>query len=553
MRRTEENGSDSTVLIVDDKPEGLRLLSAILESRGYTVRTIPESTMVLPAVLSTPPDVVLLDILMPDMDGYAVCAELKKNEQTRDIPVIFISALNETVDKVKGFEVGGVDYISKPFFAEEVLARIGTHLTLRKAQRSLEIKNRELEKREAGYRRLVENHPGIIYSFSPAERGFRFVSGRVEKVLGYSSCDITANPSLWHGAVHPDDKGQLDRVLKGIKDGEDFAVEYRIRDRGGKWHWFHDRSIGRRMDTDDIVMEGMAMDVTEGKQVEEKLRESRHEYRRLLEEVCPFAMHYSRLPSGEVTYISPSVRNIMGLDPKQITGRRLQDIVRWESESIDALLSKSQGVVGHVDAEVSFYHMDGSLRTLGIIAHPVRDEAGNVTRINGMATDITDRKLIEREKDHINMILEAKVKERTFELEKLNTTLTVLLKQRGADKLEVEGKVLNNYKSLIKPFLGKLRERLIGKDHLNLLNTLETNMEEMVSSFSTNLSDPLRRLTPSEIQVAALVKQGLSNKEIAATLNNSVRTVTNHRSQIRKKLDIQNKRVNLRSLLTSMK
>ncbi len=119
------------ILIVDDIPTNLHLLSRILSKQGYKTRTAPDGPLALRSIELTPPDLILLDIMMPDMDGYTVCKELKASPQTKDIPIIFISALNETLDKVKAFEVGGVDYITKPFQEQEVLARVSNQLMQR--------------------------------------------------------------------------------------------------------------------------------------------------------------------------------------------------------------------------------------------------------------------------------------------------------------------------------------------------------------------------------------------------------------------------------------
>lgn len=128
----------ATILVVDDVPANLTLLAGILKEGGYRVRPFPRGAMALAAVEHDPPDLIMLDITMPEMDGYEVCRRLKAHSVLRDIPVIFISALSETMDKVKAFEVGGVDYVTKPFQMAEVLARITTHLKLRQYQRNLE-------------------------------------------------------------------------------------------------------------------------------------------------------------------------------------------------------------------------------------------------------------------------------------------------------------------------------------------------------------------------------------------------------------------------------
>ncbi len=135
--------SQVDLLIVDDKPANLRLLAAMLVEQGYKVRSAINGPLALTATRAAPPDMILLDINMPEMDGFEVCERLKADERTRDIPIIFISALDETADKVRAFTVGGVDYITKPFQLEEVLARVQTHLALRRLQKRLQDANKK--------------------------------------------------------------------------------------------------------------------------------------------------------------------------------------------------------------------------------------------------------------------------------------------------------------------------------------------------------------------------------------------------------------------------
>ncbi|MCP4539311.1 MAG: response regulator [Chloroflexi bacterium] len=134
-----------SILIVDDNPINVHLLSHMLEHQGYKIQTADSGHHALKSIRANPPDLILLDIMMPDMDGYEVCKQLKDVEQTRDTPIIFISALDATKNKIRGFEVGGVDYITKPFQFAEVLARVAIHLTLRNMQKKLEEQNLKLE------------------------------------------------------------------------------------------------------------------------------------------------------------------------------------------------------------------------------------------------------------------------------------------------------------------------------------------------------------------------------------------------------------------------
>ncbi|MEC4805633.1 MAG: diguanylate cyclase [Jaaginema sp. PMC 1079.18] len=133
------------ILVVDDRPNNLRLLSTMLLEQGYQVRKAIDAEMALTAIETAYPDLILLDILMPNMNGYELCQVLKERRDTRDIPIIFLSALEEPLDKVTAFEVGGADYISKPFQLEEVLARINYQLTIQRQRQELADNNQRLQ------------------------------------------------------------------------------------------------------------------------------------------------------------------------------------------------------------------------------------------------------------------------------------------------------------------------------------------------------------------------------------------------------------------------
>lgn len=137
------------ILIVDDTLENINLLATMLTEYGYKVRKALNGQLALMGVQTSPPDLILLDINMPEMNGYEVCKKLKESANTREIPVIFLSALDDVLDKVKAFSVGGVDYISKPFQFEEVLARVENHLTIQRLQNSINEQNLLLQKSEA--------------------------------------------------------------------------------------------------------------------------------------------------------------------------------------------------------------------------------------------------------------------------------------------------------------------------------------------------------------------------------------------------------------------
>lgn len=152
---------NKAVLVVDDNMANLQLLTTLLKRQGYILYQAQSGAEALEKVRSKPPDLILLDIKMPEMDGFEVCRRLKANNDTRDIPVIFISALQAIDDKIKGFTVGGVDYITKPFQIQEVLARVKTHLDICTLQQRLQQQNLQLQK-EIQARRAAEEELRLL-------------------------------------------------------------------------------------------------------------------------------------------------------------------------------------------------------------------------------------------------------------------------------------------------------------------------------------------------------------------------------------------------------
>ncbi len=176
------------ILVVDDTLANLQLLVGMLKERGYKPRVASGGELALQAVRSEPPDLILLDINMPDMDGYQVCEALKSDEKLKEIPVIFLSALNETSDKVKAFRAGGADYITKPFQFEEVDARVRTHLELRRQRLELKENNDRLRELE----RLRDNLTHMIV---------HDMRTPLTVILGAIGLMLSENPPQKEGAV----------------------------------------------------------------------------------------------------------------------------------------------------------------------------------------------------------------------------------------------------------------------------------------------------------------------------------------------------------------
>jgi two-component system, sensor histidine kinase and response regulator len=192
----EKNIKPPNILVVDDTPANLKVLTELLKEYQYKVRAVPSGKMALKAVALAPPDLILLDINMPEMNGYEVCHQLKQVPLYEHIPIIFISALDDIQDKVQAFKQGGVDYITKPFQIEEVHSRIKTHLTLGELQRELQEKNQRLEVQVTQLQKLENLRDNLMYMIVhdlriPLTGIVAYVSYLIENAKGFPKIYIT--------------------------------------------------------------------------------------------------------------------------------------------------------------------------------------------------------------------------------------------------------------------------------------------------------------------------------------------------------------------------
>ncbi|MEG4856773.1 diguanylate cyclase [Microcoleus sp. K1-B6] len=262
LDRTSDRVSDpatnyrGNILIVDDLPDNLRLLSRSLRRHGYKVRCATTGEMAIRAAQSPWTELILLDIKLPDLDGYEVCKQLKSNEQTTSIPIIFLSVLNETFNKVQGLAVGGVDYIAKPFQIEEVLARVETHLTIRRLQQSLQEQNlrllREMEERQRleaslfaekelaqvtlqsiGDAVITTNAQGNVRFFNPIAEQLTGWKAHEAKGLPLSTVFEIVNEVTRKPVQNPINKALLEKRIVGLanhtiliaRDGTEYAID----------------------------------------------------------------------------------------------------------------------------------------------------------------------------------------------------------------------------------------------------------------------------------------------------------------------------------------
>ena len=317
-------------------------------------------------------------------------------------------------------------------------------------------------------------------------------------------------------------------------------------------------------------------------QAKKDAKRAEEEKRVILDSLLEHVVHQDT--DMNVLWANQAACNSVGMTREDLIGRRCYEV--WpgrESTCEDCPVAKARDTgkpqrVEKMNPDGRWWYIEG---------YPVRDDSGDIVGMSEFALDITERKRAEdalrKAHDELEMRVEertarlsranaklklemaerkqaeealrereAALKTRTLELEEVNSALRVLMKRTKEDKKEVEENVSSNIKRLVAPYAEKLRKSGLGAKQIAYLNILESNLNDISSPFVRKLSSKYSRLTPSEIQIAQLVKDGETTKQIAKLLNLSLRTIESHRRSIRMKVGTKNKKANLRSLLLSM-
>lgn len=344
MRFNQTDKPDAlNVLVVDDTTANLKLLTEILADDGYVVRPATNGELALRSVKAKLPAIILLDVRMPDMDGYEVCRRLKADINTSHIPVIFISALDDEHSKVKGFEVGGVDFITKPFQKEEVLARVKTHINLRNIQLELELQKNmlveEIEKRKFAQEKLTESEEqyrttlygigdGVITTDDLCR--IKLMNQVAEQLTGWTQSE--AQGMILEEVfciINEQTRGKVEiPVRKVIREGivVGLANHTLLIAKDGTERPIADSGAPIRNEKGEIT--GVVLvfrDQTEERQAERALRKSEEKFRNIIE-LSPSGMYFYQLnDEGSLIFCgaNPSADRILGLDHKTLIGKTL--------------------------------------------------------------------------------------------------------------------------------------------------------------------------------------------------------------------------------------
>jgi len=369
---------------VDDNPDNLNVLKEILLQDGYRLHFARNGRQALNILDNHLPDLILMDILMPEIDGYDTCRRIKGREENRDIPVIFLSALEDPINKVRAFESGGVDYIVKPFDGREVRLRVDTHLQLKSAREALQNENMKLlqdfedtfEQAAVG---MVHADPGGTILL--ANRHLREMIGYGE-LRGRNLEDITCQ----------EDVSEDRRLMKELFNGrvESYVREKRYLRKDGSIFW--GRLTASRREGNSPRLIGVIEDISGQKESEQALRESEQFFRDVSGSMADWVWELDG--QGVFTYVSGNVKDVLGYTPEEMVGKAPFDFMDEEEKErlLPAFIRGRETQSAPLDIENWNRTKDGRRVCLLTNGVPVLNGRGELTGYRGVNKDITARK-----------------------------------------------------------------------------------------------------------------------------------------------------------------
>lgn len=589
------------IIVVDDDQTSLKLLNNILSACNYSIRLFVSGDLALRSIHTAKPDLILLDIRMPNMNGLELCQKLKRDEQLKDIPVIFLSAATDIADKIKAFQAGGVDYITKPFQTEEILARVATHLKLHSALNELQTISTELRNSEARYRSVLEDQTEIISRLLP-DGTFLFVNEVYCRLFGKSANELIGQ--RWQPVAHPDDVPMIEARLREMSpDNTVVTIENRVRLGNGDIHWMQFVNRGF-YDTDGTLKEiqSVGRDITKLKETELNLRES--------DEALQRAQSVARIGSftldnnTETSRISKETARLFDLGDKGVTS-----FAEWfarvhpdDQAAVETAWRNALKGKPYFDMTYRIV-VHGQTSWIRALVELRFDNQGQLAQATGTVQDISDLKQIEsnlRESDErLEMALAGSslvlwdwnIPERKVtvgnrwhellgysqdelgndeddwmnlihpnDLESFNKKLSSHLQGETACfesehrlrhkdghwvAVEARGKVTLRGKSnaplrMVGTILDVTQRKRLNEDGISLLKQIEALIRENSSPSPVKpvLSNAAEALTKRQRQILGLIAIGMTSAEIGKQLHLSTPTVISHRRNLMSKLDL---------------
>ncbi len=587
-------GKPLRVLIIEDSETDALLVIRLLKQGGYdpAYARVESLEAVRDALRQEKWDIILADYSMPGFSGIAALTLLK--EMGLDIPFIIVSGTIGEETAVEAMKAGAHDYIMKDNMkrlipaidrelqevvvrrerkqAEEALQRAHNNL-----ERLVEERTSELLMRNEQLREEIEQHRHTEVSLKESEEKYRsvvenvgigisLISPKMEILTlnkqmkkWFPRIDVSKRPICYKVFNDPPREGVCSYcpTCKTLQDGQVHESITETSAGDEIKNYLVIASPVKDMDGNIVAAIEMVDDITERKRAEGALRESERRLSDIID-FLPDATFAIDL-NGKVITWNRAIEEMTGVKASDMLGKGddeyalpfygirrpiLIDLVFLPDEvSVKKYrFVDKEGKVLMAEADVP---LKGERRVLWGKAGPLYDSRGNIIGAIESIRDITDRKRAEEALKKRERDLQAK----SQNLEELNTALKVLLRQREKDKDELEEKVLANVKQLVMPYIERLKRVCLKDKEADCISILESNLNDIISPFSHKLSSKYLNLTPKEIQIANLIKEGKTTKEIAELLNISSGTVEFHRENIRSKLNLKNKKDNLRSYL----
>ena len=391
------DNSQIKVLVVDDQPSNLRFLSKLLTAQGYQVYRAICGQLALNVAIAHCPDLILLDIRMPEMNGYEVCRRLKATAETEQIPVIFLSVLDEMNDKLQAFRVGGADYITKPFQVEEVLARIDKQVGLQKLQQQLKEQNYQLQQSQSLLASILNSSLDGVVAYSAVRNSegnivdfqWLLINPAAEKFYGLLLNEIVGKNLLAELSQFRNN-GLFDLYVSVVETGETVDREFSYEHERDTIVWLHIVAVK--------LNDGLAVtfrNITDRKRAEIALRDSEERFRAIFEQAAVGIAKTALC--GQFMRVNPGFCQIVRYAESELLQKNWQaithpDDIEADREYVSSLLS---GNIQTFSLEKRLVCKDEAVRWANVTVSAMRDAKGTPQYLICAIEDISQRKLVQ--------------------------------------------------------------------------------------------------------------------------------------------------------------
>ncbi len=383
----------ATILIVDDIAANREILRELLERQAYRLVEAADGPTALRLAAETQPDLVLLDVMMPGMDGFAVCRRLRADPGLAEVPVMMVTALDDQASRLAGIEAGADDFITKPYNLAELRARVSTTTRLNRYRRLHETQSALLAS-EARLLQMAERSADVFWFASPHPMRLTFVSPAVEKIWGRPAAQFYEDARLWESAIHPDDQPRVHAAYAALLAGRTapFAEEFRVVRPDGTVRWVINRATPVHDAAGVIVsLGGVACDITERKAAEHKLREQNDILTNSHE-----GMLIVNLADG-ISLWNHGAEKILGWTTAEALGGRVERLLGLDDPGVGPVLRAAIERDGFWGGELRSRTRDNRKIFLDYRTTLVRDETGQPRARLSFFSDITEKKLLQEQ------------------------------------------------------------------------------------------------------------------------------------------------------------